>query len=88
MPVSSPDSALFWMFAPGNWEVLVKVLDGCASNGRYWLLSAGATDVAYTLTVTDTALGITRDYHNLAGNAAPAVIDTAAFAACTETPLD
>ncbi len=45
MPVSSPDSALFWMFAPGNWEVLVKVLDGCASNGRYWILSAGATDV-------------------------------------------
>ncbi len=85
VPMSSPDSALFWMFAPDNWELLIKVLDGCAINGHYWFFSAGATDVAYTLTVTDTALGVTREYHNFLGDAAPAIIDTAAFATCTGT---
>ena len=29
------DSALFWFFEPGdNWEVLLKVLDGCDVNGK------------------------------------------------------
>ena len=33
VPGASEASGLFWFFGPGNWEVLVKVLDGCAVNG-------------------------------------------------------
>jgi len=28
------DSGLFRLFGPENWEVLIKVLDGCTTNGR------------------------------------------------------
>lgn len=78
-PPAGDDSALFWFFGPDNWELLVKVLDGCAVNGRYWVFSAATTNVGYTLTVTDTLTGRTARYENPAGRTAPAVTDTAAF---------
>lgn len=84
-PVNSADSGLFWMFGANNWEFLVKVLDGCTVNGNFWFLSAAATDVEYTLSVTDMAEGITKEYQNSLGNASPAIIDTAAFATCGES---
>ena len=33
----TPDSGYFWFFDPGNVEVVVKVLNGCGVNSRYWL---------------------------------------------------
>ncbi len=33
---------------------MVKVLDGTAINGNFWVFSGGLSDVDYTLTVTDT----------------------------------
>ncbi len=75
-------SGLLWFFAPDNWELLVKVLDGCALNDRYWIYAAASTDVEYTLTVTDTATGRTARYENPLGRRAPAVTDTQAFATC------
>jgi calcineurin-like phosphoesterase family protein len=75
-------SGLLWFFAPDNWELLVKVIDGCALNGRYWVFAAGSTDVEYTLTVTDTATGRTARYENTLGRPAPAITDTDAFATC------
>lgn len=50
---SSAESALFTFFAADNWEVVVKVLDGCAINGNRWVFLAAATDVEFTLTVDD-----------------------------------
>ncbi len=75
-------SALFWFFSPDNWELMVKVLDGCALNGRFWVFHAASTNVEYTLTVTDTVTGQVRRYDNPLGRRAPAVTDTAAFATC------
>ncbi|HTG37093.1 MAG TPA: metallophosphoesterase [Thermoanaerobaculia bacterium] len=75
-------SGLFWFFSPDNWELLVKVLDGCAVNGRYWVFAAGSTNVAYTLTVTDTRTGRTARYENPLGQRSPAVTDVGAFATC------
>jgi len=78
----SPDSAVLWFFAPSNWEMLVKVLDGCGLNQRVWVFAAATTNVAYTLTVTDTVTGKFKTYQNQAGRAAAAVTDTDAFATC------
>lgn len=78
----SPDSAVLWFFDPTNWEMLVKVLDGCGLNQRVWVFAAATTDVAYTLTVTDTITGNFKTYQNAAGRAAPAITDTDAFATC------
>src|SRR3954451_645056 len=75
-------SGLFWFFSPDNWELLVKVIDGCALNDHYWVYAAGTTDVEYTLTVTDTLTGRTVRYENPLGRTSPAVTDTQAFATC------
>ncbi len=76
VPMGSEDSGLFWFFDSQNWEMLVKVLDACDVNGRFWLLAAATTDVEYTLRVTDTATGVFREYFNPLGTAAPALVDT------------
>ena len=82
VPFASDDSGLFWFFAADNWEMLVKVLDGCGSNGRYWVFSAATTNVGYTLRVTDTTNGRVQWYQNPLGTAAPATTDTTAFDSC------
>ena len=78
----SSDSGLFQFFGEDNWEVLVKVLDACGFNDRFWVFSAATTNVEYTLRVTDTETGETVSYFNPLGNAADAVTDTDAFATC------
>ena len=83
-PVDSgvDDSVLFFFFSENNWEALVKVLDGCAINGHYWVFGTATTNVEYTLRVTDTLSGVTKEYFNPLGTAAPALTDTSAFATC------
>lgn len=81
-PLRSDDSGLFWFFSPNNWEVLIKVLDACAINERFWVFAAATTNVEYTLTVTDTATGEIREYTNPLGQQADALTDTDAFATC------
>lgn len=76
------DFGLLWFFGPNNAEMLVKVLDGCAINNNYWVFAAAATNVEYTLTVTDTANDQTTTYLNPLGAAAEAITDTEAFATC------
>ncbi len=80
VPLRSTDSGLFWFFNSDNWEMLVKVLDGCASNQHFWLLAAATTDVEYELNVTDTQTGETFLARNEAGTPAKAIIDVEAFA--------
>ncbi|HVS14443.1 MAG TPA: PKD domain-containing protein [Thermoanaerobaculia bacterium] len=83
------DSGLFWFFDPTNWEVLVKVLDGCQVTGKFWVFAASTTDQGYILTVTDTSPehdGQSVQYVNAAGNPAPAITDTDALAVCEAPP--
>ncbi|MEM7587416.1 MAG: hypothetical protein AAF560_28770 [Acidobacteriota bacterium] len=82
VPVPVEDSGLLYFFDPDNWEMLIKVLDGCAINNRYWVFAAATTDVEYTLTVTDTTNGERVQYFNPLGNASPAITDSDAFATC------
>lgn len=80
------DSALFYFFSAANWELMVKVLDGCALNDRFWVFGAASTDVGYTVTVRDTFTVATRVYRHAPGSPAPAITDTAAFACSYELP--
>ncbi len=82
----SNNSGLLWFFSPENWEMLIKVLDGCAINDRFWMFAAATTDVEYTLGVTDCWAGVTALYTNPLGNASPAITDTDAFATCSALP--
>ncbi|HEX3131339.1 MAG TPA: hypothetical protein VH394_28640 [Thermoanaerobaculia bacterium] len=78
----TPDSAVFSFFNPDNIELVVKVLDGCAVNGHYWVFIAGLTNVRVEVTVTDVATGLTRTYSNEENHAFQPVQDTSAFATC------
>ena len=87
LPTSAnDDSGLFYFFNEDNWELLVKVLDGCGINGHFWVFAAATTNVEYELRVTDTVSREVRRYHNPLGVASPATTDTAAFATCDAVP--
>lgn len=75
----SVDSSFFWFYTPSNYEVLAKVLDGCAINDRYWVFAGAVTDQAYTLRVRDALTGAVRTYSNPQGTRAAAIADTNAF---------
>jgi hypothetical protein len=47
-------SGYFWFFDSENAEVTVKLLDGSAVNGHFWLFAATMTDQPFTLQVIDT----------------------------------
>lgn len=79
---TSNNSGVMWFFSPDNWELLIKVLDGCVVNGHYWVLGAAATNVAYTIQVTDTQTGEVKTYTNPLGTVSPAITDTTAFGNC------
>ncbi|HVS14277.1 MAG TPA: hypothetical protein VMV46_10150 [Thermoanaerobaculia bacterium] len=80
------DSGIFWFFDSGNWEAMVKVLDGCAVNDRFWVFAAAPTDLDYRVTVTDHATGEAVQYRHEAGVPSSAVTDTEAFATCGRGP--
>ncbi|MYB20571.1 MAG: PKD domain-containing protein, partial [Holophagales bacterium] len=73
------DSGMFSFFDRDNWEMLVKVLNGCSINGHHWVYAASATDLGYVIRVTDTATGELREFRNEAGQVASAVVDNEAF---------
>jgi len=81
--VESDDSGLFYFFNANNWEMLVKVLDGCKTSfNSYWVFAAATTNVEYTLTVTDSETNDVKTYFNPLGTASPAITDTSAFKTC------
>jgi hypothetical protein len=63
VPLTS-DTGAFWFFAPANLELVVKVIDGRAVNGHFWVFHGALSDVGYTITVTDSVTGAQRAYHN------------------------
>ena len=73
------DSGLFRFLEPSNWEILVKVLNGCDIDGHYWVYGASTTDLGYVIRVTDTATGGVREYRNEPGQPAAAITDARAF---------
>lgn len=76
------DSGYLFFFSPANIEAVVKVLDACAVNDRYWVFAGGLTNVRTLLSVTDTEEGRVKTYINPLGRAFQPIQDTAAFATC------
>ena len=72
------ETGYFWFFGPENVELIVKILDGQAVNGKYWVFYGALSDVEYTIKVTDKLSGKVKTYHNPAGTMASRA-DTSAF---------
>jgi len=83
--IRSDDSAVLYFFTAANWEMLVKVLDGCSMTNHFWVFAAATTNVEYTLTVTDTMTGQSRSYFNPLGTAADSITDTMALPVCDDS---
>jgi hypothetical protein len=77
--LESRDATKFWFFDPANVELLVKVLDGCGLNNKFWVFSAGLTNVGVELTVTDSKTGTSKVYNNPQNKDYPPTFDTSAF---------
>lgn len=78
------DTGDFWFFSPDNVELMVKVLDGCAFNERYWVYAGGLTDVKVIMTVIDSDTGVAATYYNPPGTPFVPVGDTKSFAVCSQ----
>jgi hypothetical protein len=76
------DSGYFWFFDPANVELIVKVLNGCGLNDRYWVFAGGLTNVKTTLHVLDTEKGIEATYVNPQDTAFQPIQDTNALDGC------
>lgn len=70
-PIPISDEALsFWFFSPDNVELIVKVLDGRAINGHFWVFFNGLTTVDVEVRVEDRETGEVRVFaqdENLCG---------------------
>ena len=73
------DTGTFAFFNPANLELMVKVLNACAVNQKFWVFAGGLTNVRVELTVTDTQTEAEKTY--ISGMSTPfqPLQDTSAF---------
>jgi hypothetical protein len=69
----------FWFFGQDNPEILVKVLNACGVNHKFWVFISAGTNVGFNLHVLDTVTSMSRTYSNTDGVAAVPVQDTSAL---------
>lgn len=72
------DAGAFNFFSTNNLELLVKVVDGRPFNNRFWVFIGSASNVEYTVTVTDTTTNAVKTYANAQGTLT-SYVDTSAF---------
>lgn len=72
------DTGAFYWIDPANIELIIKVLDGRADNGHFWVFYGALSSLEFTLVVTDTQTGECKEYFNTLGTFA-SVGDTLAF---------
>ena len=82
----TPESGGFWFFSPDNLEVVLKLLDGCGTNGNYWIYSAGLTNLEVTVGVIDTWSGQTWVFDNDQATPFPPVGEISSLPVCNALP--
>jgi len=80
------ESGGFWFFTPENLEVVLKLLDGCGTNGNFWIYSAGLTDLEVTVGVIDTWSGQTWVFDNDQATPFPPIGEITSLPVCGATP--
>ncbi len=76
------ETGYLWFFSSVNVEAVVKVINACSFNNRFWMFAAGLTNVEVVLKVTDTKTGVINTYTNPQGTAFKPILDSSAFATC------
>lgn len=78
-PNTSTETVEAYFFGAGNREMLIKVLDACDFTGTYWIFVAAATDLQFSLTVTNRATGQSEDFTNPPNTPASSINETLLF---------
>lgn len=76
------DSGYLTFFSASNIEVVIKVLEACGLNARYWVFAGGLTNVNTVITVRDTKSGTVKTYTNPTNTPFQPIQDTNALAVC------
>jgi hypothetical protein len=76
------ETGYFWFFSSVNVEAVIKVINACSFNSRFWVYAGGLTDVKVDITVTDTQTGAVKMYQNPQGAKFQPIQDSSAFATC------
>jgi len=76
------ETGYLWFFSAVNVEAVIKVINACSYNNRFWVYAGGLTDVKVDITVTDTATGVPKVYHNPLGAPFQPIQDSSALATC------
>jgi hypothetical protein len=76
------DTGYFTFFNANNVEAVIKLINACTFNQRFWVFAGGLTNVNVVITVRDTKNGTVKTYTNPANTAFQPVQDTSAFATC------
>ncbi|MBK5258888.1 MAG: hypothetical protein JJE51_04790 [Thermoanaerobaculia bacterium] len=76
------ESGLFWFNDAGNIEILLKMINACSFNQRFWVYAGGTTDVEVNISVRDSKNGTIKTYQHVRGKPYGTVTDSSAFATC------
>ncbi len=76
---TSASASLFSAVVPDNWAVLVKLQDGCATNGKFWVYGAVTSDLEVEIRVRDELIGAEKIYRKPPGAAPFGLRDRTAF---------
>lgn len=76
------ETGYLWFFGATNVEAVLKVLNACPVNSRFWVFAGGLTNVQTVVKVTDTRNGAQKTYVNPQNTPFQPIQDTAAFATC------
>jgi hypothetical protein len=77
--LESAASVKFTFFDPTNIEMILKILNACGLNNKWWVFAGGLTNVGVSIKVTDTATGVARSYGSTKGHLFETFADTSAF---------
>ena len=64
---STDSTGFFWFFQPGNFELVIKMVDGRSVNDGFWVFYDGITELPFRILITDTETGVQKIYDSPAG---------------------
>jgi hypothetical protein len=80
------DTAYVWFFNQANVEMVLKVINGCALGGNYWVFAGGLTNVQVVATVLNTQTGQVAVINNSLGVPFQTDLNTAALSCAIAPP--
>jgi hypothetical protein len=63
----SDTSGTFYFYSLDNTEIVLKILNGCWLNGRYWIFITGLTDRPIVISVIDEFTDTITEYSTMGG---------------------